>query len=172
MKTCRICNTDKPLSAFSKDSSKPDGLCFKCKACMSAYQIELRRSGPKGRPERPKLPPEELRRRAAEKTRQWRRDNPERKRASRRLEQIAKLLRTPSWADHAAILAIYEEADMRRASGEDVHVDHVLPLCGRLVSGLHVAANLRIVEAGENLSKGRKFEILPVDKYAESVSDT
>jgi hypothetical protein len=158
MKTCRICNTDKPLSAFSKDGSKPDGLCFKCKACMSAYLAELRKFGPKGR-QRTRLPPEEIRRRAAEKTRQWRKDNPERKLAITRKEQAAKLKRTPPWADQAAIIAIYQEAASRRANGEDVHVDHVLPLCGRLVSGLHVAANLRIIPARENLAKGCKFDV-------------
>jgi hypothetical protein len=158
MKTCRICNTDKPPEAFSKDSSKPDGLCFKCKACMSAYQIELRRSGPKGR-HRTKIPPEERRRKAAELTRKWRKENPGRKLAITRKEQAAKLKRTPPWADQAAIIAIYQEAASRRANGENVHVDHVLPLCGRLVSGLHVAANLRIIPARDNLTKGCKFDV-------------
>jgi len=51
MKLCRICNTEKPLDAFSKDSSKPDGLCFKCKACRRAYDIERNRLGPKIKPE-------------------------------------------------------------------------------------------------------------------------
>lgn len=37
MKTCGICRDQKPLESFSKDSSKADGLCFKCKACMSKY---------------------------------------------------------------------------------------------------------------------------------------
>jgi hypothetical protein len=56
-------------------------------------------------------------------------------------------------------LAVYQEAASRRANGENVHVDHVLPLCGRLVSGLHVAANLRIIPARENLTKGCKFDV-------------
>ena len=122
MKTCRICNETKPLSAFSKDSSKPDGLCFKCKACMRAYQIELRRSGPKGR-HRTKIPPEERRRKAAELPRKWRKENPGRKLAITRKEQAAKLKRTPPWADQAAIIAIYQEAASRRAT-----TSHILTL--------------------------------------------
>jgi hypothetical protein len=51
MKLCRICNTEKPLDAFSKDRSKPDGLCFKCKACRRAYDIDRNRPGPKVNPE-------------------------------------------------------------------------------------------------------------------------
>lgn len=61
---------------------------------------------------------------------------------------------TPPWADRAAIRAVYREARKLRSLGYDVHVDHVVPLRGALVSGLHVASNLRIIHAHANLAKG------------------
>jgi hypothetical protein len=68
--------------------------------------------------------------------------------------------RTPPWADLAAIAQVYAEA--RRASAETGtphHVDHEIPLQGRLVSGLHVANNLRVLPADENITKGNLFEV-------------
>lgn len=65
--------------------------------------------------------------------------------------------RAPDWADKAAIRKIYKEAAERRINGEDVHVDHVIPLLGKLVSGLHVAENLAIIPAKDNIRKGNKF---------------
>lgn len=38
------------------------------------------------------------------------------------------------------------------------HVDHVIPLNGRLVSGLHVPGNLRIILAESNIDKGNDFD--------------
>ena len=69
-------------------------------------------------------------------------------------------LRTPPWADLNAINAIYKEAMEKRAkTGKEYHVDHIIPLRGLYVSGLHVANNLRIISAKENMSKNNRFEV-------------
>jgi hypothetical protein len=58
---------------------------------------------------------------------------------------------TPPWADLGAIAEFY------RACPPGFHVDHVVPLNGRAVSGLHVVTNLQYLPAAENLRKGNKL---------------
>jgi len=71
-----------------------------------------------------------------------------------------KLQRTPPWADQALILAVYREAKaISEATGVQHHVDHVYPLQGELVSGLHVHNNLQVLPWRENLVKRNRFEI-------------
>ena len=60
----------------------------------------------------------------------------------------------PVWADVEAIRAVYEEAQRT-----GMHVDHVLPLKGRNVSGLHVAANLQLLPPSVNRRKSNKVEV-------------
>lgn len=55
-------------------------------------------------------------------------------------------------------------SDLRsRATGITWHVDHIVPLKSKIVCGLHCAANIRVIPASENWSKGnRRWPHMPV----------
>ncbi len=69
--------------------------------------------------------------------------------------KLAKEHRTPKWANEAAIKTLYIIAV--KLGWE---VDHEIPLRGKLVSGLHVENNLRVVRPKENGKKSNKYDIL------------
>jgi len=59
----------------------------------------------------------------------------------------------PAWADLKAIEAKYAEA-----ARLGLVVDHVIPLGGKKVCGLHVEGNLALLTSLENLKKGNRYE--------------
>lgn len=63
---------------------------------------------------------------------------------------------TPLWANLERIQEIYGICiEQNKAAGRAAfHVDHIIPLRGKYVSGLHVETNLRVIPAAENLKKG------------------
>ncbi len=63
----------------------------------------------------------------------------------------AKIQRSPSWADQEAIQFFYDYCPM------GYHVDHIIPLQGKNISGLHTAENLQWLPAEENLKKHNKY---------------
>ena len=87
-------------------------------------------------------------------------DDPELNKNYRRSVQYYRALYMawPEWcAEHPGFAAIYKEAKRRRSMGEDVHVDHIVPIISPLVCGLHVPWNLQILPAGANLSKSNTY---------------
>ena len=75
--------------------------------------------------------------------------------------KACKLQRTPSWDPEASLItAKYQLAAMlSRKTGIPHHVDHIIPLQGRKVSGLHVFSNLRVIPGTDNVKKSNKFPI-------------
>lgn len=79
-----------------------------------------------------------------------------------RTRKASQKKRTPKWLSKEQkkeILWFYKEAK-RLSELNDIlyHVDHIVPLCGENVSGLHVPWNLQILTYKENLSKSNKYE--------------
>jgi hypothetical protein len=80
--------------------------------------------------------------------------------AERALRRCREKQRTVSWANLEKIKQLYREArKLTEETGVPHHVDHIIPLQGKLVSGLHVENNLRVIPAKENISKHNRFEI-------------
>jgi len=76
--------------------------------------------------------------------------------------RAAKLNRTPEWADSDAILRVYayaKEVNKYLDGVSKVHVDHIIPLQGEKVSGLHVPENLQVISASDNCRKSNRYEL-------------
>ena len=74
-----------------------------------------------------------------------------------RQEQVKNA--TPNWACYDRIETKYKERiAMTRLTGVEHHVDHIIPLQGKNVCGLHIPANLRVIPARDNLRKHNRFE--------------
>ena len=71
--------------------------------------------------------------------------------------------RTPKWLtefDRLKIRCMYQLAAMyTQENSESWHVDHVIPLQGAVVSGLHVPSNLRVICGVDNIKKKNKYEV-------------
>ena len=95
-------------------------------------------------------------------SRTWKQRNPAHRRAKAAERRAMKLQRTPAWLtadDFAAIKAIYAEAAEKiAATGLSWHVDHIVPLLGENVSGLHVPWNLQVIPGSENMRKGNRHD--------------
>jgi len=159
MKICTKCNTEKPRSEFYKGPNK-DGLRSWCKPCFKANTSENRD------PEKQRKYSRDWKRRNPQSGRKWREENPEKskectrrwqknnagaKKAAKARYRASKLQRTPTWSDSEKIRAVYDSCP------EGWHVDHIYPLQGETVSGLHVVENLQLLPAKENLSKGNRI---------------
>jgi hypothetical protein len=89
------------------------------------------------------------RRRAAFKA--WATANPEMVRARFVKRRLLVDQQTPAWADREAIVAIYRDCPV------GMHVDHIVPINGRTVSGLHCPENLQYLTGSENAAKKNRF---------------
>jgi len=131
------------LSSFPKNSRTKSGYRSRCISCKAAEDKEWAINN---------------RTKVNAKNRAWDKRNRGVKNALTYKYRATQLNATPSWANLTAIQAKYQLAVMFNKYTEDTwHVDHIVPLQGKNVCGLHVEYNLRVIPAKENLSKGNKF---------------
>lgn len=159
LKTCTKCGEEKPRSEFNKRQDAKDGLRGYCRTCHVANSTAWVAANGE---------------RFNERIRNDRAVNPEKYRARERKSQAREYYRqrqkirtnlrrkrlrqaTPTWVDQESIRGVYEAAaSLTRGFGVDYHVDHIVPLRSKLVCGLHVRDNLRVVLAEVNLRKSNR----------------
>ena len=84
--------------------------------------------------------------------RKWKSKNKAILAALQRKRRAAQLLRLPVWANLEKIKEFYLAARER-----GLEVDHILPLQGKTVSGLHVENNLQLLDKISNCKKGNRL---------------
>ena len=181
MKKCFTCHQYRPFSDFSKDRQKKDGYRSNCNICRGKYRAYIYKNDPvsrekdkaraaKYRAEHPGYNAESMarcyRRRkeiAFERAKRWTKENPHKRTEIQNRARANKLKATPKWADIKLIQEYYETASgLSMLLGEWYHVDHIVPLRGKFVCGLHCQFNLQILPASENIRKGNRFVIEPI----------
>lgn len=123
-------------SEFHNNVRSYDGLQDLCKECSKEVAADWVRRNPE-------------KNRAG--SRRAYRKNPKKTRVRMAKRDAAKLHRTPSWSQDALIEEFYYNCP------EGYQVDHIVPLQGELVSGLHVIENLQYLTEWENKSKGNRY---------------
>jgi hypothetical protein len=88
--------------------------------------------------------------------------NRHKSRAIRRQRKERLKKGTPHWLSEFDLFLIEEIYSLCSLRSDMLnirfHVDHIIPLRGKTVCGLHTPNNLRIVSAEENLKKSNAFE--------------
>ena len=183
-KQCRKCKEDKALSLFYANKRMKDGFntfCIDCHKADGIVRKQKNRADAEFKAQELTYKKQYRERTVGQRAQymtQWRAKNVEHTalygktyRANNKAltnflcqkRKIALLNRTPDWLtpdDFWMIEEAYELAEKRtNMFGFSWHVDHTIPLRGKLVSGLHVPQNLRVIPAKENMRKTNRYEV-------------
>ena len=92
-----------------------------------------------------------------ETNRKWRQENPDKVSAKNAKRNASKLQRTPCWLTKDDLFMIEEAYALAKLRDKVTwfkwHVDHIVPLQGKTVSGMHVPNNLQVIPGVVNVSK-------------------
>lgn len=175
MKCCYICKNNKDIGEFGKLSSSKDGLRLECKQCRKdeyraksdilkerqrQYHLQnphVKISWNLANSERNRVVKQKWYEKNAEQSkarhREWTKKNKHLNAARSSKYRADKLFATPKW------LTPQQKLDINRfyeTCPAGYHVDHIIPLKGKQVCGLHVPWNLQHLSATDNLKKNNR----------------
>jgi 5-methylcytosine-specific restriction endonuclease McrA len=157
LKHCVTCKQDKPFDATVPNSRKARGFyglrCWDCyckdEAMRKLDQYTKEEKAVIAARHYAKVVSPQYLAVENERAKLWAKQNPAVANAKTARRRAGRTQRTPVWANHDVIKLHYIYA-----KALNLTVDHVIPLHGELVSGLHVENNLQLLTRTENSSKG------------------
>jgi len=170
MKICSMCKIEKNILDFCKNITRKDGFSNNCRTCMSSYhkrpsrrEYEKNRSTFFHRKVKQAAYNSSNRRKELELIRNVK--YPDKVAAKAAKRRASKYNATPKWLTKEQLLEIKEFytlcKDLQWLSdfNDPLQVDHIVPLQGENICGLHVPWNLQILPRSLNIKKGNKIGI-------------
>lgn len=134
-----------------------------CMQCDLIYQKKIYKSNPEKAKKRRLETYERTKEKHLAQKRVYRQANRAKVNALAKAYKVRKKNRIPKWVDKDHMWLIKEAYELAQLRTElfrfSWHVDHIIPIQGELVSGLHVIENLQVIPGIENIKKKNKFEI-------------
>ena len=145
-KPCRKCGTTKKLLVWRKHPNT--GERYRCGRCSYCCRSNMQKKNKKNYESGLYL---EWQRENREHLREYQREYYKGKYAARNAKHDKRIKERFVFDDMDEIQEFY------RNCPEGHHIDHIVPLNGKNVSGLHTVSNLQYLPATENLRKSNKF---------------
>lgn len=157
-KTCTKCEETKPVSEFHHHKGGLFGVKSQCKKCVCARNSAYNKSHPEVRAKIAKK--QDQRAEVKEYRKSYQKANRGLFRFYNMKRYATKKSATPPWLTEDQFLeiaSVYQHArDCELVTGEPYHVDHIVPIQGKDVCGLHVPWNLQVLPADVNIRKSNK----------------
>ena len=159
-KECSKCNVEKAYEDFCVSKRNKSGIKAHCKECESNIKKEYYLKNKQHIRDRNDQWKKDNKEQHNKNFRKWRKNNLTVMAAHCALNRAKRNNRLVEWANKAYIADLYRNA--KEASvifNIDYEVDHIIPLLGKKVSGLHVESNLQIIPKHLNRTKGNKYTV-------------
>lgn len=164
MKICSGCKELKEPTEFNRCKSTKDGLQYSCKICVRKSALKFSKKWKLENLDKFKLSKKNWQSNNPEKSARynskWKKENSGKWNAIAARYRAAKLNATPQWLTEDQFKEIEEfyiiAEELSWLSESPLEVDHIVPLQGKDLSGLHVPWNLQVIPKSQNCSKGNR----------------